>query len=438
MSLSLTVAFSYLLGFGLLGLGMKKLDEVKLNKWMVLCSVYVTFLLALVLRLYLVWHNDGYVTDKHIFQNWALKANEYGFQDFYHKGMFLDYPPGYVYVLMGIDKILEIWDIGFFLPFASYLFALPSILCDLAAGFVVLYVGAKKLGLLYGLFFSASYLFCPAVFVNSSIWQQVDAWPTLFLLISVWFLYNEKFVISGSLYGLALIAKPQMLTFVPVYLYFCLKHKRFKGLGMGVGCALLVVLLVALPFTRDFNFLWLVDLYKNTMGNYNFFTLNAYNFWGIFHMNSAKLPEGLAKSVLTVTAPLAACVISGLLFFGSKRKDVVFAMPVVLQGVTFFFGIKMHERYLFPLYVFSLLCCLVLRSKLLFGLHLCLCSLNYLNVANVLGDNYSMFDGMTVHVDVCWLLSLLQVVVFVLMLIVLFVEFMKEDKVCSLETAGES
>ncbi|MBD5584290.1 MAG: hypothetical protein HDQ88_04355 [Clostridia bacterium] len=416
-----------------------RFDRFKPNRYLLVGSIYLMFLLALVLRLWLVWHNDGYVTDKHIFQNWALKANQLGFQDFYYANMFLDYPPGYVYVLMGIDKLLETWNIGFFVPFASFMFAIPSVLCDLVTGAMVLYIGTKKIDMLHGMFFSASYLFCPAVFVNSAMWQQVDAWPTMFLFISVWFLYEEKYVVSGSLYGLALISKPQMLTFVPVYLYFCLKDRKFRELGKGVGCVVLSILLVALPFTRGLNFLWLVDLYRKTMGSYNFYTLNAYNFWGMFHMNSSELPIDWQKGVLTVVAPAVACAVGALLYFGSKRKDTLFAVPVVLQGITFLFGVKMHERYMFPLYVFSLVCCIVLGSRLLFGLHLSLCTLNYLNVANVLGGELVVLHSMGVRLDVEWWLSVLQVFIFIVMLVVLFVSFIGKESgdVCFSVTAVE-
>mgnify|MGYP000099148459 FL=1 len=75
------------------------------------------------------------------------------------------------------------------------------------------------------------------------------------------------------LYGLSIACKPQMFIFAPLYLFFALKRRRFGMLGLGVLLAVGTLLLTALPFTQDFNFLWLLERYQSTLDYYSFYSV---------------------------------------------------------------------------------------------------------------------------------------------------------------------
>ncbi len=182
---------------------------------------------AFLLRLVLGCTTQGYQTDIDAFKSWGRVLNEVGFQRMYRQGedFFLDYPPGYLYVLGGLDRLRLLLGLPESSRAYTLLMKLPSIFSDLLCAWVLLYLGRPRLGGRAALFLSGAYLFCPAILVNSTQWGQVDSFCTAILLGSVLLLYKEKYAPSGALYGLSVICKPQMLIFAPLYLFFTLKRK---------------------------------------------------------------------------------------------------------------------------------------------------------------------------------------------------------------------
>ncbi len=367
---------------GVLLLSLRKLEDRKYQRFVLWAGLL--FLAALALRLILAYTSEGFSLDLGTFKAWGVSVDKLGFHQIYEESSFLDYPPGYLYVLRLTEKLRKLFGWTVEGQIYTTVIKLPSILTDLACGWVLLWLGRKKLGDLPGLLLSAAYLFCPAVFVNSAQWGQVDSFCTAILLASVLLLYAEKYVPSGLLYGLSIICKPQMLVFAPLYIFFTVKRKKWLGLGLGVGCALLAILAVAAPFTKNLDFTWLIGKYRDTMDYYNYYTVNACNFWAFLGWNWRGLPEGAASTLLTALAPVLATGLCGALMFCSKRKDAVLAAPPVLMGVMYILGVKMHERYLFPAFLFLLLAYAFTRDRRQLRAFAFITGANYINVSYVL------------------------------------------------------
>lgn len=353
------------------------------------------FLAGFTLRLAVGYYGESFTSDMDTFKAWAYALNKSGFSDIYRRGdLYLDYPPGYLYVLLTIEKLREALGIPFDAPVYTLMHKLPSLLTDLACAGVLLWAGKRKLGEKTALLLAGAYLFCPVVFANSAQWGQVDSFCTAILLASVLLLWREWYVPSAFLYGLSIACKPQMLIFAPLYLFFTIKQKKWSRLALGILAAVGGILLMALPFTEGFDFRWLLDRYRSTLDYYHYYSINAYNFWALIGWNWKWLPEGAALSVLTYSAPVAATLLCGCLVFFSRRRDVLFACPVLLMSVMFLFGIKMHERYLYPVFVFLLLAFLFTPDRRLIYSFAAVSAAGYLNVSHVmylfrdLGGNY--------------------------------------------------
>lgn len=342
------------------------------------------FLAALVLRLVLGYNSEGFSVDMGTFKSWAYSVKQVGFREIYQQDMFLDYPPGYLYVLMLLENIRQLFGLTIEGQTYTVVMKLPSIFADLLCAGALLWLGRKKLGEPDALLVSAAYLFCPAVFVNSAQWGQVDSFCTAILLASVLLLYGERYVPSGLLYGVSILCKPQMLVFAPLYLCFAIKQKKWLQLGLGIGCALGAILLVAAPFTQNFNYWWLVEKYQATMDYYSYYSVNACNFWALIGWNWRGLPEGGISTLLTIAAPLLATAACCALIFLSKEKDAAFAAPPVLMSIVYLFAVKMHERYLFPALLFILVSFLFARDKRLMRAYGFLAGAHYINVSYVL------------------------------------------------------
>ena len=366
------------------------------------------FLGALSLRLYLGYSSEGFTTDLDTFKSWANLANSVGFGQIYHEDIFLDYPPGYLYVLVFLEKLRLLLGLPMESQAYSLLIKMPSILADLFCGGAVLLLAQRKLGEKSALLLSGAYLFCPAVFLNSAQWGQADSFCTAILLGSLLLLYQERYIPSAVLYGLSIACKPQMFIFAPLYLFFALKRRRFGMLGLGVLLAVGTLLLTALPFTQDFNFLWLLERYQSTLDYYSFYSVNAYNFWSLIGWNWKALPAGLAGDALDLLGAVIATVLCGVWVFRAKSRAVVFYCPALLMAAMYAFSVKMHERYLFPALLFLLLSFVFTQDKgMLRAFALCAVA-HYANVAYVLWQFREYYNSYNPNTGLTLALSALQ------------------------------
>ena len=366
------------------------------------------FLGALSLRLYLGYSSEGFTTDLDTFKSWANLANSVGFGQIYHEDIFLDYPPGYLYVLVFLEKLRLLLGLPMESQAYSLLIKMPSILADLFCGGAVLLLAQRKLGEKSALLLSGAYLFCPAVFLNSAQWGQADSFCTAILLGSLLLLCQERYIPSAVLYGLSIACKPQMFIFAPLYLFFALKRRRFGMLGLGVLLAVGTLLLTALPFTQDFNFLWLLERYQSTLDYYSFYSVNAYNFWSLIGWNWKALPAGLAGDALDLLGAVIATVLCGVWVFRSKSRAVVFYCPALLMAAMYAFSVKMHERYLFPALLFLLLSFVFTQDKgMLRAFALCAVA-HYANVAYVLWQFREYYNSYNPNTGLTRALSAMQ------------------------------
>ena len=363
---------------------------------------------ALSLRLYLGYSSEGFTTDLDTFKSWANLANSVGFGQIYHEDIFLDYPPGYLYVLVFLEKLRLLLRLPMESQAYSLLIKMPSILADLFCGGAVLLLAQRKLGEKSALLLSGAYLFCPAVFLNSAQWGQADSFCTAILLGSLLLLCQERYIPSAVLYGLSIACKPQMFIFAPLYLFFALKRRRFGMLGLGVLLAVGTLLLTALPFTQDFNFLWLLERYQSTLDYYSFYSVNAYNFWSLIGWNWKALPASLAGDALDLLGAVIATVLCGVWVFRSKSRAVVFYCPALLMAAMYAFSVKMHERYLFPALLFLLLSFVFTKDKgMLRAFALCAVA-HYANVAYVLWQFREYYNSYNPNTGLTLALSALQ------------------------------
>ena len=360
------------------------------------------------LRLWLGYVSQGFTTDLDTFKSWASLVNQVGFGEIYHQDIFLDYPPGYLYVLSLLDRLRQGLGLAMEDPAYSLLIKLPSILADLACAAVVMALARPRLGEKTSLLLLGAYLFCPPVVLNSAQWGQADSFCAAIVLASVLLLYRERYVPAAVLYGLSVACKPQMLVFAPLYLFFTLKRRRFGMLALGMALAAGAVLLLALPFTQGGDFLWLFQRYGATLDYYSYYSVNAYNFWSLIGWNWKTLPPGLLGRALDFSAPVLATALCGLFLWKAKAKAAVFYCPALLMIVMYAFSVKMHERYLFPALLFLLLSFIFTRDRgLLRAFALCAVA-TYANVAYVLWQFREYYNSYNPNTGLTRGLSLLQ------------------------------
>ena len=133
---------------------------------------YFILLGSFVLRCILAYSYKGFLTDTACFSAWASRVYNDGFDNFYSPDVFSDYPPGYMYVLYLLGAIKNACQLEYLSGPSLLLLRLPAILCDMATGSILYVVCKKYLSLYKALLLTTLYLFNPAVFINSSMWDR--------------------------------------------------------------------------------------------------------------------------------------------------------------------------------------------------------------------------------------------------------------------------
>ena len=333
------------------------------------------FLLAvlagLILRTVLASAWGGHDSDMSCWSGWGNYIAANGPSAFYttpgHE--WYDYPPGYMLVLGVIARILNALSIQPGTAAGVFAYMLPAYLADIASACLIMRAAENKgFSNSWQLLLGCICLFDPAVVMLSGAWGQIDSILTFFLLWSMAELLEERRVLAGVLFALAIMTKWQALIYGPVLAAAYILHIRTKRdilttIG-GVLAAFAVIFLISLPFKGDQNLLWIIDRFMNAAGGYDYASVEAYNFLslcgGNWRSSSSPLLPGISFKLFGTAAILIAVCASLLLVWRGVRRTLtgespagsdnymVYLASAFCMFTIFTFGHYMHERYVFP------------------------------------------------------------------------------------------
>lgn len=353
-------------------------------------SLALLFLAALFLRLLAAALSKGFGSDTACFAAWADRVFQLGPGGFYSPDVFTDYPPGYMYMLWLVGGIRQLFSLEYYSVPHLILLKLPAISCDMACGLLIYREACKKGSEHQGLFLCMAYLFNPAVFLNSSVWGQVDSVFTLALAYMCICLVRGKLPTAYIAFGIGVLIKPQMLVFAPVLLagiidWVFLKDftakKFFHHLFLGTA-AILGMVILCMPFGLEN--VW--NQYFSTLASYPYAAVNAYNFWGLLGLNWVSQENtflGIPYRTYGAFAIVAAVVLAAFMAYRRRDKEKYPILGAVLILTVFSFSVRMHERYMYP-GLFLLLLAYIYRPKK--QIYLCygiFSVLHFLNTAHV-------------------------------------------------------
>ncbi|OGC92156.1 hypothetical protein A3D85_01900 [Candidatus Amesbacteria bacterium RIFCSPHIGHO2_02_FULL_47_9] len=316
--------------------------------------------------------------DLHNGWNWAGNASKLGLVDFYDlpRSVFWpqsrpNQPAGSVYLYTLSYQLNDFgnklfWQLNLKIPFFPSTLVwwwqrwgdvvslkLPSVLGDIALFAAIIKIGkSSKVSQLVGLV----YLLNPPLWYNSALWGQNDCIVAALAVWSLIFLFEKRLVLSGFLLGTSLVTKASWSPALIVFTIYAIRKfpKNFWTYLASVGAS---SLLLFFPFhpRLDLPF-WLTKLYLNRIlpGESPFITVNAFNFWHVF------FPIDLVPDTslfLTIPANIISVFLLLLIFAVTLRSiwknpsehNLVSQLLIVYFGF-FLFSVRMHERYMYPLF----------------------------------------------------------------------------------------
>ncbi|MDH2331226.1 MULTISPECIES: glycosyltransferase 87 family protein [Paenibacillus] len=299
--------------------------------------------------------------DLMLFRNWATTAAD-SLSGFYTNGS-SDYPPFYIYILYVIGQI---GSTDAFSPYMSVLLRLPNILADIVTAYMLYRLASKRVGYGISLGLAIFYVFNPAVFINSTFWGQVDSFFTMLIVGMIVLLVENRVGWSAVLFTVAVLMKPQGIIYGPVLFFELLRQRKIQPWLLSIGGAVVTTILVILPFSWGQESLWLLDLYKGTVGEYPYASVNAYNFFALIGGNYTQDTTTLflfSYHTWGMICIVLVTLFTWWMYIRSRKPQFTAAAALVLIAGVFTFASSMHERYLFPAAALAVLAYLYLRDR---------------------------------------------------------------------------
>ncbi|MCR5796906.1 MAG: glycosyltransferase family 39 protein [Eubacterium sp.] len=361
--------------------------EMKFN-W-----IYISIIMgiALIIKLYLAFKYDGYIGDINCFRSWSDTIYNEGIGRFYYVDEGNGYPPGYLFVLWIMACLRHLFKIDNYGDYGIMFIKLVPILCDIAAGFVIYKLAKERFSEFASVTLAVIYALSPITTIDSAIWGQVDSVFTLCILLVCYLCMKQKRIAAYFVFCLGALLKFQTIMFAPILIYTIIDQvflhdfnvkKMVRDLVGGLG-AIASMFIFCIPFGLDV----VIPKYINSLGLFEYCTINAYNFWAIVGKNWVNQNEKFlfVKAVNWGTVAIFVSVaLSALVYFKMKNeKSKYFMSMAVLLTNMFLFSVRMHERYLFPAIVLLLAAFIYRPCKEVFFCFASAAVLQFLNVAHV-------------------------------------------------------
>ncbi len=269
-------------------------------------GILVLLALGLTFRLIIAYllPGSGFSNDVAAFRFWANELATHGLNGFYNRGFFIDYSPGYLYVLWAVGVV------GNALGGIGDLIKIPPILADVILGYLVWTMvqelgGGRRAARLGALIVVIN----PITWLDSAIWGQVDSVGAVALLLAIRELWRDRPERAASLAALAAIIKPQLAIIIPVLAVVVIRRALWPKGGFGVEDAaapiaaaaprtpwerrargplriataglvgLLTLVVLSLPFGLSLP--GLVAQVVKAAAGYPYLTVNAFNPWAL-------------------------------------------------------------------------------------------------------------------------------------------------------------
>ncbi|MCG8405536.1 MAG: hypothetical protein MI923_10100 [Phycisphaerales bacterium] len=350
-------------------------------------------LLTLVVRL--PWlSSPGFVIDQAYFVQWSEISRSPsqcnppgGLGSVYQKKIvseqyWCNYPPVYILclrVLAGLYDILAPADHALDAQLVRYvanmdtsaptrlayaLYKIPAVAADVILAALLFLLLVRRRPWRQALAVAALYGLMPAVIHNSTIWGQVDAIPTLLLVISLEMARRRQLVWMTIVAALAVLTKAQSVMMAPLWLVVAIGWGRWDGrrwLAMlGSGLAVVVVVLFPFRFSLD----GVAEAYLGAANYYPFTHLNGFSAWFLkTPMTEPHLAEmsiwyasdlepgflGVRLRHWGLIGVFAVWAYAVVMLWRRRCDDHTLAWAARVLPLAFFlWSTQMHERYLFP------------------------------------------------------------------------------------------
>lgn len=390
----------------------------------------VVFFVSFIIRLLLI-PLPGFKADIAYWKWWGMSAASDGISGPLINTAY-NYPSFYLYILKATSHLYE-WLTGFNFKLSPndanfwndsnflylFLIKLPYILADLGIGILIYKIislslrgrseatdkaisknDVKRLprSVAYGvlarndkllrfvpLFAACLYLFNPVVIYNSSVWGQTDSLGAFLILISFYFLLTTRYSLLSVFSAIALFMKVQTVIFLPLLFLLVFLRLNLKETIKSLWVFAATTIVINLPFLVSHTMSRVLEIMYSSQAYFPYVSMNAYNLWWLFfgRLSSSFWDQNLIAGLvsfkmmgLALFGSVYAIAVALILRVAGKTAGLLSAF-ILISFAFFLFLTQMHERYLFPLFVFFPILLGILYSSFVNNKQLFLLSIFY-------------------------------------------------------------
>jgi putative flippase GtrA len=326
----------------------------------------IVMLAALVIRVPLILM-PGYWWDMELFSNWAATGAEQGLLSALHRPD-MDYV-GYNYVLTALGFVylqLVQPDVLASDSIFMHVLKLPALAGDMACVALLYFIGARCAPLVQkgprrvGAASAALYAFNPAVLYDSAYWGQVDSLVAASMLGAIAGMLARRPGLGSSALAVGFLVKPHPILLIPLLVWLAWRWTGvaglLRGVVAGVGTAAAGLAYFWLEGSGE-RVRWIYSLLFETGPQ---ISVSAWNgWWALYRAREQTFPAdvlfAIGASDVTIAdfSTLLLMLATALVVASMGLRPVLTSVLVAAAFLVFAFfmlPMKMHERYLFPLF----------------------------------------------------------------------------------------
>ncbi|MDO4564592.1 MAG: glycosyltransferase 87 family protein [Clostridia bacterium] len=341
-------------------------------------------IIGLIIRVLLCARYRGHPTDINCWISWGASVAESGVGNLYATS-WCDYPPAYLWICALLSKFCSAFGLSTQTTAGLFVYMIPAFLADIGVAFLAVKQCEKmERSAGFKLMITALIILNPALGFLSGAWSQIDSILTLFLLLSFISLMDERRILAGLFYGIAILFKWQALIFGPalacVYLFSLRTRKDVLKTFAAVGVALATVFLgflLAKPSSEGV--FYFIERFMSSASGYSYASVEAYNFMSFIGGNWTDVSSqiygtfftyemvGVFSIILTIGITVALFVYmrfkrnGGTKELLSERGRIMIITALMMYAI-YTFGHYMHERYVIPVIFFILFAYVYIRD----------------------------------------------------------------------------
>ena len=314
-------------------------------------KLFYIILLGLIIRVFL----NGFVksNDADSFVLWAQYLAHNSIARLYEQvpGGYLPYPPLYYYILAPIGKAMEVFNLFGNHWLALLIVKMPVFIFEILTTFCIFEFTKKYVSKTNAIWSAAFYFLNPAIFLNTSVWGQIDSIVIALVFGAIYFITENKYFLALGFVTLSLLFKLQSFSVTLLFAVWAYISLKFSTIIKYSSVYLVVAFLMFAPVIATKGLRWTGSYFLNLPNQYPYTSVYAYNLFsirGFLVSDKEKILNLLTYRDLGLLIFFTVSIFICYTYIRKKTKNygaLVFATSLLFFAF-FLFNSRMHSRYI--------------------------------------------------------------------------------------------